>query len=408
MAVLGLGVLGALLGAPAAGAQGTADRHVDVVQVSGWVDPVVVDFVSKAVRTSEDGGAEALVLQLDSPGALVDEEELDALVERIEDADVPVAVWIGGSGAKASGGAARIALAADVVGMAPKARFEVDGEKLSPDEALEAGHVQLNERESAVLGTFLASLDGEEAAGRTLDTADFTEQEDGPPLASLNVQGRLAKLDLGPRLMHTVASPPVAYLLLAAGLALVIFELYTGGVGIAGGVGAVALVLSAYGLAILPTNPIGLALILLGTFGFAVDVQTGVPRFWTAVGVLSFVVGSLLLYDDPVSLGWLPLLGGVVGIVLMMLAGLPATVRSRFSTPTIGRESMIGEEGEAVAALDPTGVIRVRGALWPARVNRATPVAVGEPVTVIGIDGASLEVAAAGIEPPARPRGGRR
>jgi membrane-bound serine protease (ClpP class) len=408
MAVLGLGVLGALLGAPAAGAQGATDeRHVDVVQVSGWIDPVVVDFVTKAVASSEDGGAEALVLQLDSPGALVDDEELAELVERVDGAEVPVAVWIGGSGAKALGGAADLALAADVVGMAPKARLEVDGDKLDPEEALEAGHAQLNERESAVLGTFLASLDGEEVEGRTLDTADFTEQEDGPPLASLNVQGRLAKLDLGPRLMHTVASPPVAYLLLAAGLALIVFELYTGGVGIAGGVGALALVLSAYGLAILPTNPVGLALILLGTFGFAVDVQTGVPRFWTGIGVVSFVVGSLLLYDDPVSLGWLPLIGGVLGVVLMMLAGLPATVRSRFSTPTIGRESMIGEAGEAVAALDPTGVVRVRGALWPARVNRATPVAVGDPVTVIGIDGASLEVAAVGGELGGRPRSGR-
>jgi membrane-bound serine protease (ClpP class) len=81
-----------------------------------------------------------------------------------------------------------------------------------------------------------------------------------------------------------------------------------------------------------------------------------------------------------------------LGVVLMMLAGLPATVRSRFSTPTIGRESMIGELGEAVAALEPEGVVRVRGALWPARTNRATPVSVGDEVRVVGIDGARLEV----------------
>jgi len=166
----------------------------------------------------------------------------------------------------------------------------------------------------------------------------------------------------------------------------------------------VCLVLSAYGLAVLPTNPVGLGLILLGIFGFGVDVQTGVPRFWTGIGVVSFVAGSLLLYDDPVSLGWLPLLGGLVGVVLLMLAGLPATVRSRFSTPTIGRESMIGETGEAVAALDPEGVVRVRGALWPARVNRATPLAAGDAVTVIGIEGARLEVAPEGADAPGRGR----
>jgi membrane-bound serine protease (ClpP class) len=156
-------------------------------------------------------------------------------------------------------------------------------------------------------------------------------------------------------------------------------------------------VLSAYGLAILPINPWGLALIAFGAFGFTVDIQTGVPRFWTGVGVVGLVVGSLLLYRDPVSLGWLPLVGGVVGFVLLMLAGLPATVRSRFSTPTIGRESLIGEVGEAVAALDPEGVVRVREALWPARTNRSTPVAAGDAVRVVAVVGAALEVAP---EPP--------
>jgi membrane-bound serine protease (ClpP class) len=276
--------------------------------------------------------------------------------------------------------------------MAPRGRIEVDGRRLGPKDALAAHATQINERRSAVLGTFLASLDGRRAAGHTLHTATFTRQKSGPPRAELTVQARLAKLDLGPRLLHTVASPPVAYLLLLAGLALLVFELFTGGVGIAGGVGAVALLLAGYGLAVLPVSPTGLALILVGFFGFAVDVQTGVPRFWTGVGVVALAVGSVVLYDDPVHLGWLPLAGGIIGVILMMLAGLPATVRSRFSTPTIGRESMIGEVGEAVAALDPEGVVRVREALWPARTNRATPVAIGDPIRVVGIDGARLEV----------------
>jgi membrane-bound serine protease (ClpP class) len=93
-----------------------------------------------------------------------------------------------------------------------------------------------------------------------------------------------------------------------------------------------------------------------------------------------------------VSLGWLPLIAGVVTMVLMMLAGLPATIRSRFSTPTIGRSSMIGELGEAVADVQPDGVVRVRDALWPAFANRSTPIATGDVVRVIGIEGMRLEV----------------
>jgi membrane-bound serine protease (ClpP class) len=209
---------------------------------------------------------------------------------------------------------------------------------------------------------------------------------------SLIVQTRLAKLVLVPRFLHTAASPPIAYLLLVAGMALAVFELFTAGGGIAASVAIVAFVLAGYGLDVLPTNPWGVALLVLATFGFAVDVQTGVPRVWTGIGVVSFVAGSLVLYRSPVSLGWLPLVGGLLGMVLLMLAGLPATIRSRFSTPTIGRESMIGEEGEVVADLRPQGVVRVRSALWPARTNRATPAAVGDRVRVVGVVGAQLEV----------------
>jgi len=86
--------------------------------------------------------------------------------------------------------------------------------------------------------------------------------------------------------------------LFIAGLVLLIFELFTGGVGIAGGVGVLALVLGSYGLAVLPTNPVAVGLLVFAMFGFAVDVQTGVPRFWTGVGVLSLGVGSVLLYAD--------------------------------------------------------------------------------------------------------------
>jgi membrane-bound serine protease (ClpP class) len=216
--------------------------------------------------------------------------------------------------------------------------------------------------------------------------------EGGPPDATLTVQTRLSKLPLGARIMHTVASPPVAYLLLAAGLSLLIFEFFTAGIGVAGLVGAGSLVLACYGLTVLPTSPLAVGLLLLGMFGFAVDVQTGAPRVWTGVGLVAWTLGSLLLYDDGIRVGWLALVAGVVGVVLLMLAGLPGTVRSRFSTPTIGRGSMIGEMGLAMADVRPDGVVRVRDALWPARTNRATPITEGDRVRVVGIDGPRLEV----------------
>jgi membrane-bound serine protease (ClpP class) len=367
-------------------------RFVDVAQVSGWIDPILGDFIRDAVQSAEKDKPEVLVLQVDSPGALLSDEKMDQLVSLIENATVPVAVWVGDTGARASKEAGRLVEAADVAGMATKTRIDVGGKTYTPKEALAAGLVQLNEEEAAVLGSFIAALDGDEANGVVLDTATFEEQAEGPPEATLDVQVRLAKLDLWPRLMHTFASPPVAYLLLAAGLVLLVFELFTGGVGIAGGVGVVSLVLASYGLAVLPTNPIGLGLIVFGIFGFAVDVQTGVPRLWTGIGVVSFSLGSVLLYTDGVRLSWLTLAAGVIGVLLLVLGGLPATVRSRYSTPTIGRESMIGEVGETVADVTPDGVVRVRGALWPAHTSRVTPLVAGDAVRVVGIDGPRLQV----------------
>lgn len=398
-------VCGWTAASPATAQAGAGQRpFVNVVQVTGYLDPIMADYLADAIRQSEQAGAEALVLQLDSPGSVLPRAQLDALVSSIGHAEVPVAVWVGESGAQALGGAARLALAAPLAGMAPQARLgevttPVRGDlpaavrtaTVGPEQALEMGLVELNREESAVLGSFIAALDGRRVEGRVLDTADFDVVEGGPPEAELTVDARLAKLDLVPRFLHTVASPPVAYLLLSAALVLVVFELFTAGVGVAGVVGAVCGVLAGYGLAVLPTSVAGLVLLGVGMFGFAVDVQTGVPRFWTAVGVVAYAAGSVVLFDG-VAIGWLPLAAGVGGVVVMMVAGLPATVRSRFSTPTIGRESMIGEMGEAVAEVSPDGVVRVRQALWPARTNRATPIAPGGRVRVTGIDGLMLEV----------------
>jgi membrane-bound serine protease (ClpP class) len=82
----------------------------------------------------------------------------------------------------------------------------------------------------------------------------------------------------------------------------------------------------------------------------------------------------------------------VLGTPLFMVAGMASMLRARFSTPTIGRESMIGRMGEATTGIAPEGMVRLEGALWRARTNRATPISSGDPVRVVAIDGLLLEV----------------
>jgi membrane-bound serine protease (ClpP class) len=416
---LALVVLGltALVGGPAGAQEGgdgaggsCAERaeagggRLAVITVSGLLDPVLARFIERSIDDAEDAEVSWLVLQVNSKGTVISDSRVAELVERVRTAEVPVAVWVGPSGTRATEGIAQMAAVACAVGVAPGSRLGDLGEpvvatdRFTPafrenldrledgtvddDTALELG---LAEREAPVLGAFLIDLDGVET--------EEVEGEDGRTQRTVSGESIpvFSKLPIVDQLLHTVSSPAVAYLLLLAGLALIVFELFTAGIGVAGVVGAGCTILGAYGLAVLPARGWAVALLVLTVLAYSVDVQTGVPRVWTGIGTVALIVGSFSLYDG-LSLSWITLLVGIVGMLIFVIGAMPAMVRTRFSTPTIGRGWMIGEEGEAVTSVDPEGVVRVRGAPWRARTNRATPVPAGEAVRVIEVDGLLLEV----------------
>jgi membrane-bound serine protease (ClpP class) len=109
------------------------------------------------------------------------------------------------------------------------------------------------------------------------------------------------------------------------------------------------------------------------------------------IGGAAGVAGSLLLYRGQAVSWWVLVIMGVL-VTLFMLGGMPAMIRTRFSTPTIGRQSMVGAMGVAVTGVDPDGTVHVHGAPWAARTHRATPIAAGNPVRVTGIEGLVLQV----------------
>ena len=133
---------------------------------------------------------------------------------------------------------------------------------------------------------------------------------------------------------------------------------------------------------------------MVGVFGLSIDVQAGTLGAWSFIGSATLAVGSIWLYGGSSRLDpkWWVLVIVIVGAVVFMLSGMTAMVRSRFSTPTIGREELVGEMGAAVADVAPDGVVRVREALWRARTNRATPIHAGDRVRVVSIEGIVLEV----------------
>jgi membrane-bound serine protease (ClpP class) len=375
--------------------------HIDVAQMNGLIDSIEVDFLTHAIAGALSSNAEALVVQLDSSGGVISQTQIDNLVRTIADAQVPIAVWVGPNGSRALGAGYAIWRAAAIRGVAPGTRVgdsprlvsetapdPLVGRTIGAGEAISTAIAQLNQ---PTLGDFIVNLDGRQVGGKTLQTAVQIRGPNGEPRRQPSVGVRFEKINLLQQLLHTAASPSVAYLMLLVGLLLVILEFFTAGIGIAAACGAVTLVLASYGLGVLPFRGWALLLIGVGLFGFCVDLQAGVPRVWTAVGTLALIVGSLALYHG-VHISLLALVAGALGTPLFMVAGMPAMVRARFSTSTIGRQSLVGEMGVALAAVEPEGTVQVRGAPWRARTNRATPIAAGDAIRVVSIDGLLLEV----------------
>jgi membrane-bound serine protease (ClpP class) len=417
-----------VIGANAAGAQETdagtpprdsGQRGIIVVQVNGLIDPANAALIKSSLREAVAKRASALVFQLDGSGGV--DVDSAALADAVRKSPVPVAVWVGPSGGGARGASALLALAAAYTSVAPGAHIgplvpvdfddpryrgpvhggeaalegsAVRDRRLSAKEALDAGVVDGNE---PTLFQFIVELDGRVLHTAGGDVRMSTKKTVGVG-ANRQVQANqvvsFRKLDLGQQLAHTLTVPWVAYFLFVAGLSLMLFEFFTAGIGIAGAVGAIALVGGSFGFSHLPVAPWAIGLLMLGIFGLAVDLQAGGLGPWTFIGGAALVAGSLWLYDGAPALDppWWVLVLVCGATLLFVLSGMTAMVRSRFSTPTIGREELIGEMGTAEVGVDPDGVVRVRDALWRARTNRATPIAAGDTVRVVAVEGLMLEV----------------
>lgn len=423
MCGLGLVLVGPVMGVLTAnGAQAStgADKlaPVDVVEVSGIVDAIVAQSIGESIERSQNNGAQAVVLQFNTKGAVVGRDRMAEIATAIQESKIPVAIWVGPSGSRAYGLPAQLLAVADVTAMAPGARMgrtgtmlTVNGKPLTfgaADDAIYAktlGFLEAREQDVLkfstddrgvpVLRNMLFALDGLTIRGTTLDTVADVLDKNGQVIREATTV-RFFKLGLMPRLLHTVASPPSAYLLTTIGLALLIFEFFTAGIGIGAFVGAVCLVLGTMGMGALPMSGFGLTLLILSMIAFAIDVQVGVPRLWTGLGLVAYIGASFTMFRSVDGLtmrpGWLSLLVCIVGVALTFIVGMPSMVRTRFATPTIGRENLVGSTGVAVGEVNPEGIVLVDGAQWRARTNRATPLANNAEIRVASIDGITLQV----------------
>jgi membrane-bound serine protease (ClpP class) len=419
----------ALLAGTAGAAQSDSKRGIAVVQVEGLLDPPNAALVKNAVADANEQRRTMLLLQVDSPGAVVD---VAPLVRAISRSRVPVVAWVGPTGGEARGGAALLVEAANrafvsqgsSIGPVTPLRMDDPGRFSKRDvRELVLASARSNGRDDANAGRIVdQSLSAEDAkrAGATngsrptigevivnLDGTTVTTASGAVHLSTAKVIGKgndrrrqpnqdvvFEGLGLGAQVEHSLISPAAAYFLLIAGLALIVFEFFAASVGFAGVVGAIAVVGACYGFSHLPVHWWAFGLLLLSALAFAIDAQAGGLGFWTGVGAVALVAGSLTLYggDSELRPAWWIVLIVILGTAAFYVFAVPSFIRARFSTPTIGREGMIGELGKAEVPVAPDGVVLIRDARWRARTNRATPIAAGDSVRVVSVEGTVLEV----------------
>ncbi|MGH2812014.1 MAG: NfeD family protein, partial [Actinomycetota bacterium] len=399
-------------------------RVVDFIELEGVIDPVTSRYLLRQIDRSEERGSHAIVVRLDTPGGL--DVSMREMVQRILAAEVPVVVWIAPSGARAASAGVFITYASHVAVMAPGTNIgaahpvnlggELDEESARKATNDAAGFIRsiaeqrgrnVEWAEESVRESASITSDEAEELG-VIDyqagAADLYDRLDGHRLVleggrtvtldTDNVQVRFHKMGLLERILHTAIRPEVAYLLLLLGFYGLIFELYHPGIGAAGVLGGVSLILGFYALSVLPTSWAGVALMVLGVAFFLVDLHTAGLGVFTVGGTAALVAGSLLLFsgaDPEFRLGLWAIGGATLGSLLFFIGAMTAAIRARLSKPVSGAEGMIGITGVARTDIAPEGRVSARGTLWRARTAGAA-ISQGSAVRVTSVSGLMLTV----------------
>jgi membrane-bound serine protease (ClpP class) len=377
---------------------------VDVIDIGGVLDDSAIDFVIDRIEAAADRPTEAVIVQLDSRATVTD--DVRDLVTLLQDAPVPVIVWVGPDPAVAYGGAVAILAAAPIGAAAPGVEIgyasqiraggiRVDAPAIVADTMIEVGDAPvpgLVDRVAPAINNLLVDLDGTvmTVRGEERVLTTVVEGSDG----TTPVQTVFWEPGIGVRTLRLALTPEAAFFFLVVGLMVAAFEFYAIGPGIAAAVAASSLLISSYGLVVLPIRWWAVGLTLMGLWLMTVDYQRGGAGPVTGLGAIVLYLGGVYFTDAAPQLvpSWWIVLVIVISAVLWYVFAMTTVARARFSTPTIGRDHMIGRTGTAVTDFGPLGEVEVDGARWSATAHREAGLAAGDPIEVVGVDGRFLEV----------------
>jgi membrane-bound serine protease (ClpP class) len=421
----------------------SAGNYVAIVNIDGTIDPMSARYLSRSINKGVDEGAELLVIKLNTPGGLLSSTR--DMVEAILGAEIPIVVYVSPPGARAASAGTFITAAANFAVMAPGtnigAASPVAGggqdlpstlaKKINEDtRAFIRSIAQSRNRNPQALEetvTLARSYSASEAV--ELNVVNFTATDLNDLLAQLD--GRTAQTAGGPVTLQTrdlavreikptllenflnvVTNPNVAFLLLTIGGLAILAEMLTPGVMGPGIVGVICLGLAFLGLGHLPVNWLGVGLVLFAMVLFFLEMQEPGLGIFVLGGIISLVLGSMLLFGGIFSTPDIPdtdinvslwIIGGVCGLIV---AG---ALSFRFLSRRTGSSTgyMSGPEGGAarqlgiaVSDLTPSGRVLVDGEEWSATTDLSSPIREGEKVQVVGVYGGVLKVSRVTYEGP--------
>ena len=398
----------AVVAVPAAAQEeGVQGDPVVVADIRGPLDQRSLDFLVDAIETP---GAQLVVVQLDSPG--VSSGDTAAVTEVLDRAAVPFVVWVGPSGANAYGPfIGDMLVRADAVGASPGARlgyFDPEGTSCEAAEPF-CGHEQSKVDQDGpndpgitdvqpTIGLFIVGLDGramETASGVVaVETGTQAMSDDGIEVTVPSVEVRFLKPSLFTRFLRLASQPEAAFFFLLVGIGLAAFEFYAAGVGLMAAVASLALFLAGYGLATLPMDWFAVLLVVVGMVLWTADLQRNQLRIRSYAGGVLLLWGGLTFTNTSPQYPprWWAIAIAIIATGLFYVFALTTVIRSRFSTPTIGREHLVGRQGMAETGFDPEGTVVVDGARWRARSHRAAGLGAGDSIEVLEVRGIVLEV----------------
>jgi len=400
---------------------------VCVSTVDGAIGPATASYISRSVDEAKSKDAQCLIIELNTPGGLLDSTRV--IVQKLLGSPIPVVVYVAPSGGSAASAGSFITLAASVAAMAPATTIGAahpvtlsgipGGGQVQPDQTmtqkLENFAVSYIEaiasrrsrnvewaksavRESASITSekalqlkvieiiapnlkdLLRQLDGRIVDGRRLETASAKIVE--------------IKMSLVERLFQMFWRPETMFILMLIAIVGLIGEVTTPGAILPGVAGTIALVLALYMAAILPVNVAGLLLIGLAVVLFVIDLFAPTHGVLTGGGIIAFLVGSLMLFDqrDPLfRLSLWYIIPSAVLITGFFVFVVGKGVRSQLVPAKTGIQTMLGKEVNALTQIDSeSGKVFFEGAYWNAR--STAPINPGAPVRIVAIEGLTLRV----------------